>query len=120
VAVEQSSKSAARARWIIVLALAGLGLYLFMRYRKQQAAAAAPASAASQGSTDPNQMTVPYVPQVNLSGTYNGPYTPYNVITNGVQQPSGSMPGGQLTDALTNALTNGAPVSVVNNSNKAG
>ena len=81
-------KSADRAKWIIIAAIAGLGLYLYLRSRKQ--AAAQPQSAASQGSTNPN----PSVPVYQLSGTYNGPYTPYNIVNNGVTQPAGYMPGG--------------------------
>ena len=115
----KGSASAGRARWIIVLALAGLGLYLYMRYRKQQSAAAAPASAAAQGDTNTSPTAVPTVPVYNLSGSYDGPYTPYNVINNGVTQPSGVMPGQNLTQAITDAAQNGVPVNVTTNTNQA-
>lgn len=122
---EETNKSTARARWIIILALAGLGVYLYIRYRKQQQAATAPSpqpTSATDAAAANGQTQDTGVPVLNLagSGTYQGPYTPYNIVNNGVQQPAGSMPGGDLTQSLANALQNGTPVSIVNNSNTAG
>jgi hypothetical protein len=110
-------RSAARTRVIIIVVIVAVGAYLYLRYRKQEAAktASAPNAAAAQGQTQDAS-----VPVLNIagSGTYQGPYTPYNVINNGVQQPSGVFPGNPM-QSIADALQNGN-ITLVTNTNKAG
>lgn len=124
---KKAAGSAGAARWIIIAALAGLGIYLYMRSNKQKAAAT---SAAAEGDTTANDTTAydqygnaygnyPGVDTYDLSGTYSGPYTPYNVINNGVTAPAGSM-GSSTQQSITDALQNGGNyISTVNNTNTA-
>jgi hypothetical protein len=115
------SKAAARTRVIIILGLAGLAVYMYMRYKKQQTAATSQQPAAAAGDTNPDQITVPAVPTYNLSGSYNGPYTPTSIVNNGVTQPAGNMGSGwNGSQAITDALQNGGYVNTVNNTNSAG
>lgn len=98
-----SSRGVARARLLIIAGVVALGVWLYLRNRK-----ASDQTAAAAGSTNPQ----PSVPSYQLSGTYDGPYTPYNIITNGVQQPAGAMPGGALGGTVINST---APVTNTTN-----